>query len=633
MMLDIANEYASDITAGIADFFKDKEVNTIMCQVKLPDIPYGFFEYQYWTCTRLLESDSIDAIIIVSSFFVSTISVQKFESLIRGLSSKPVVSIGADLSFSNSCTLKNNCQEVYNELIEHLSVKHNLKKIAFLSADNSVSQESLERFEAFKAALKKNNLQFDPDLVYEGNFTTGSGEQAMKDFKSKEDIPFEAIVCANDLMALGVMKELQKKGISIPGDIVVTGFDNSVQCQVLDPSLTTIGFDISDYGRKSAELIYRKLKGENIPSENFFPMKNYFRESCGCDRTDELIKHFENSTLNQYLNANQEKRNLYTLLDVLQFSESLTDLFTRFHQILFSVDIRRIAVCLFDEPVVNTKEDYFQLPQEVELSLAIDREHGTELIQSGIRFNPLDNLLPENVFNEDFDEYILEPVFYGDKVYGYFFFKPGERNNYQAVIYMKYLSSAIASSFEYSRKQEENIRLSQENQDLIVDNDKLDETSKTDELTQVFNRRGFMVAGKQILALTHSMIKKGSVFFVDMDGLKKINDNYGHNMGDEAIKAVAKALKKAFSLNDVIGRLGGDEFAIISGEVTGNSFDEKYNLIHKKLNEIVKRKNLPFDISVSMGVVEFTNRDSDLEKLLTRADEKQYQLKKTKKNK
>lgn len=647
MALDLSGEYTQELLRGINSFFADKEVNTILCQVKLPNLPYGYFEYQYWAGTTLIESKSIDAVIIVSSFFVSSVPVDLFSSWIRGLAGKPVVSIGAKLDLPNSCTLITECRTVFRELIKHLVEKHGCKKIAFMSANDTISEEARERFEAYKEMLVENNLPYDEKLVFDGNFTTGSAETAMSEFKSKEDIPFDAIVCANDLMAVGVYNAMAKIGVSVPEDLIVTGYDNSIHAHMIEPTMTTISTQIFDQGYTSAELIYKKMMGEVVEDTIKLPLKSLYRQSCGCvPKSDvltnyitddgEIVKRenaFMSHSLSEHLTNNEDKKNIYSLLDVLQVSETLHDLFHRFKQILFTVDIRRMAVVLYDEPVENLKNDTFVLPEEVELSLVLDRENEVEIISPGVRFNPHETILPENIFNTDFDEYVMAPIFFGEKQYGYFILKFGQKNYYQNNIYIKALCNAIASSFEYTKKQEENVILTNLNKNLVTDNDKLSETSKTDELTRVYNRRGFLLAGNQIMALTQTMVKSGTVFFCDIDGLKTINDQYGHHIGDIAIKCVARALRESFRLNDVIGRLGGDEFAVMSAEISLSQYEEKYEKVLAKCKALSKKEKLPFEVSVSIGAVEFTSRDRDLQALLKKADEQQYIVKKERKQK
>ena len=121
--------------------------------------------------------------------------------------------------------------------------------------------------------------------------------------------------------------------------------------------------------------------------------------------------------------------------------------------------------------------------------------------------------------------------------------------------------------------------------------------------------------------------KNGLVIFGDIDGLKKINDTYGHDAGDRAILAEVQLLKKAFREADTIGRLGGDEFAILSIALSFDMFENlKARLadLCKKWNESSKEE---FTLSISLGAVAFSRNNADLSKLLKLADIEQYKEK------
>jgi len=93
---------------------------------------------------------------------------------------------------------------------------------------------------------------------------------------------------------------------------------------------------------------------------------------------------------------------------------------------------------------------------------------------------------------------------------------------------------------------------------------KLNNLSQTDELTGLYNRRGFISLTRSSLELAQRMGKSGLLFFIDMDGLKVINDSYGHEEGDIAIKEIANILRSAFRKSDIVARLGGDEFTVFT---------------------------------------------------------------------
>ena len=115
-----------------------------------------------------------------------------------------------------------------------------------------------------------------------------------------------------------------------------------------------------------------------------------------------------------------------------------------------------------------------------------------------------------------------------------------------------------------------------------------------------------------------------------MDGLKRINDTYGHKIGDLAIQTEARVLKEAFRSTDIVGRLSGDEFAIVSTGLSKNSIPSIRTRI-EQLNIILSRDaGLPLTLSLSLGHVAFSPDKVDLDVLLSRADEKLYEEKELK---
>ena len=121
------------------------------------------------------------------------------------------------------------------------------------------------------------------------------------------------------------------------------------------------------------------------------------------------------------------------------------------------------------------------------------------------------------------------------------------------------------------------------------------------------------------------------MFFADLDGLKKINDNFGHEVGDEYIRSTANFLKDMFRDSDIIARIGGDEFAIIAYETSRFSSEGIKRRIEDELDKYKKQKKLQKSLSISIGIVN-SNPESgkSLDELLSRADTLMYLDKKEK---
>ena len=102
----ISSDYSVEFIKGVSDYLKNKDANLIISQVQLPDEHFGIFEYQYWAGMKLLESECIDAIIVVTPIFVSKISIEKLSRLLEPISNKPIISISVPLLIPNSYCIK-----------------------------------------------------------------------------------------------------------------------------------------------------------------------------------------------------------------------------------------------------------------------------------------------------------------------------------------------------------------------------------------------------------------------------------------------------------------------------------------------------------------------------------------------
>jgi diguanylate cyclase (GGDEF)-like protein len=164
---------------------------------------------------------------------------------------------------------------------------------------------------------------------------------------------------------------------------------------------------------------------------------------------------------------------------------------------------------------------------------------------------------------------------------------------------------------------------------------KLSELVITDDLTNLRNRRGFMLLAEQELKLARNR-QMGIVLwclYADLDGLKQINDTLGHNAGSQAIVHTAAILKASFREADIIARLGGDEFCILAAtntHVGGNLLVERLGMNVSAFNE---RENLPYKISLSVGIVVIDTQELlTLDEIVKRADTKMYADKLARKN-
>ena len=171
---------------------------------------------------------------------------------------------------------------------------------------------------------------------------------------------------------------------------------------------------------------------------------------------------------------------------------------------------------------------------------------------------------------------------------------------------------AIYDDVTESKKREEEIRI------LTV----------TDPLTGLRNRRGFMTLADQQIKVATRTNKKMSLLFIDIDGLKRINDTWGHEEGDRALVSAATILKQTFRESDILARIGGDEFAVLAVDAA-----ETPEIVVKRLaGQIALHNTVPdrrYEISLSIGTAVYDpQRPCSLDDLISRADTLMYQQKK-----
>lgn len=161
--------------------------------------------------------------------------------------------------------------------------------------------------------------------------------------------------------------------------------------------------------------------------------------------------------------------------------------------------------------------------------------------------------------------------------------------------------------------------------------ERLRSLSVLDELTGLYNRRGFFTLARQHCKLAERNRRGALLVFVDLDGLKQINDTLGHVAGDHALVAVSDALRQSFRDSDILGRLGGDEFAALALETELGVGPRLLQRLRACLDEYNANNQLARPLSVSVGTAYFDpDDDCGIEELIAAADREMYEEKRRK---
>lgn len=248
---DITNPFFADIarsatSRAIEDNYVVILMNTDFSEEK---------ELQY--ITNLL-AKKVDGIILIPSGQES--QKEHFAPRKYGV---PLVLLDRKLKGLHGCSICSDNEYAAFCCCEKL-IKNGSKEIAYISGPLKIST-SLERLEGYKLALQQYEIPFDSTRVKVGDYTVASGYNAVLSLE-KEGIEYSAILAANDMMALGVLRALKEFSYRIPEDVEVFGFDNIDFSQFCDPPLSTIQQPTAEMGRKAIEALLAMINGENVSS-------------------------------------------------------------------------------------------------------------------------------------------------------------------------------------------------------------------------------------------------------------------------------------------------------------------------------------------------------------------------------
>jgi diguanylate cyclase (GGDEF)-like protein len=174
------------------------------------------------------------------------------------------------------------------------------------------------------------------------------------------------------------------------------------------------------------------------------------------------------------------------------------------------------------------------------------------------------------------------------------------------------------------------IRYAIERQRILAE---LRNLSLVDELTGLYNRRGFQILAHQQVYLIHQAKMQMVLLFADLDNMKQINDNFGHHTGDQALAETANILKATFRKLDIIARIGGDEFAILAVGTPRASAETILKRLQNNFKEHNAKAEHPYKLSLSVGIAFYDPKSPcSIEELMGRADALMYEHKRAKQN-
>ena len=226
---------------------------------------------------RIADRRSIDGLVVVTSAIATFLDAEGLTRLFARGEGFPQVSVGVKIAGVASLSVDGSAGLA--EVVRHLVRHHGRRHFALLGGPPG-HPESEERVRAVRRALGEAGTPFDPRLEVQGSFLQESGIEAARRLKAS-GVPFDALVCLNDRMALGAMSELRKIGIRVPEEVSVVGFDGIEEGQYVTPPLTTVVQPLRELGSSALDALLDVCDGKE-PRDRTLSCALAIRQSCGC---------------------------------------------------------------------------------------------------------------------------------------------------------------------------------------------------------------------------------------------------------------------------------------------------------------------------------------------------------------
>jgi diguanylate cyclase (GGDEF)-like protein len=560
--------------------------------------------------------ETFDGIILLPDIWYREALLEKVFRNIKKYSNCPVVCVNQRHEEFYNVLI--NDDAILDEIIRHMIEEHGYRRINFLTGpeDNSVSYQ---RLEAYKRILTQYSIPIEEDRIYFGDFWKIKPKEAVRLWFADPKKWPEAIICANDYMAITVCNALEERGISVPEDVAVTGCDNLCFTEDFYPTITTTGMPFLEMGVEAVDKIDRQRKGIAQQQNTIMNAVTRIRESCGCkqNRYSELSAKRRNRLVNE-MDSREKDISYNAFMSIgLTNVETIDELD---HKLTGYVNMNEsfthFYMCLNQHWDRYNKDN---LPEHdlSEMIMEFGIKNGKVLGREEFK-KP--DLLPPSAYESEPQVFLFNILHYQEVCFGYTAIAFQGLGVYKPT-YQGWLIN-ICNALE-------NIRIHNELNRLVY---KLEDMNIKDALTDLYNRRALDVLGKQYLSRCVEEKSKLMVFTADMDKLKAVNDSFGHAGGDIAIKAIADALKYAAEDDEICMRIGGDEFVVIGMDYEERKMEGFLKKFKERMDSFNRNTDLGFQVSVSCGYsITEPDQHTTIEDCLIIADSRMYQQKYEKK--
>lgn len=594
----------------------------------LRDYGYSVFVYSttsdlYWgtpseegekSVFDLIDFDSLDALVVMYEMIKDK---ELCKRLIAKGRNKGIPVFIVDGHVDGCININFDYKAGFERIVRHVIETHAVRRPHFMAGIKG-NPFSEERQNIFKQVIEENGIPYSEDMVSYGDFWSNPTIEATEKLIARGKLP-EAVICANDSMAVSVCAVMKRHCYVVPDDIIVTGFDGIDDVVVANPTISTYMCS----NREIAEKIAEMLIAENFPANGadiYILPAEELGQSCGCVRESHIDPSEHLMRLNNRFNRYQgDENHMFSVSAKMLTCKDENEL----AQLMIEANMYDMTCVLHGECIDQTVDPHSE-------NIGNIRENAIVLLSTDdigyekkFKPYPLEKgmLIPDLQKHLDAgDPLIFSALNHLNVPLGYvcYHFHSDDIENYFTVTQsVNILNSAIAG-FRNMRYQKYLLN-------------KMEEIYKHDRLTGLLNRNALVNTFEENADQYRKNNTEITFILADLDRLKYINDTFGHTEGDFAIHAVGDALRSLCPENAILARWGGDELvAYYEGKCDIEKLRaDMTSYLDKQREDNDKR----YEISSSVGAVtvKLTKADN-LDSITKQADKLMY-IEKTKKKK
>lgn len=551
---------------------------------------------------RLINYDKLAGVIYVpDSIIYETRDEVVTEPFLKAVREKHIPAVTIDLKYEGIPCYMCDDTPVVKSMISHLIEEHGCRDIAYLTGKEG-HPHAIMRLNGFREAMKEHGLEIKQNREYYGDFWYLSGKPFCDFLEQSPDGMPEAIVCGNGAMAESVYSELKKRGVRIPHDIRLASFE---EAESPAPFISSTNRRTDSVGKAACEGLFRLMSGGSVPEMTnvYSDIRQNFQITCGCKSADDfdLLAMCSNTDAEATTSFFSEFNTMRDSLAAISTADDMLwclDFYT-----FYLKDFTGLYLCmcngwndpkhLMDERLKTTE---FTDEMTVYYKHCFDEKGELQKVVGNQEKFSKEDMFPFLTYGGgEPSAYVMRALHFQDRLFGYAAITYGSRLQTPIDIFDHWINDFSMSLEALRRLSSARLLYGKMQLDAIMD-----------EMTGLFNRNGFNKMFPRMLEHSEKSKLDTVVILGDLNGLKYVNDTFGHTEGDEIIKTAANAMSECAvpgAVTENNFRIGGDEYVKVAyGNITDQSIADFRRSVEQYLEHYNATSGKPYKVYIPLGV-------------------------------